>query len=108
MSITPQRMSIYYIDGEEMKSFIASGQRQAAGIAYEWEGEGVTHLRFAPLRHAFGRCRTVSFALDGAGHDESADIKVDISSGGTATVEGAAAEIIPPKESMYKRAKGLL
>lgn len=108
MSITPQRMSIYYIDGEEMKSFIASVQRQAAGIAYEWEGEGVTHLRFAPLRHAFGRCRTVSFALDGAGHDESADIKVDISSGGTATVAGAAAEIIPPKESMYKRAKGLL
>lgn len=101
-------MSIYYIDGEELKSFIASGQRQAAGIAYEWEGEGVTHLRFSPLRHAFGLCRTVSFSLDGAGHDERADIRVDISPDGTAVIDGTAADVIPPKEHMYKRAKGLL
>lgn len=101
-------MNIYYIDGEEVKNFISSGRKHASGIAYEWEGEGVTHLRFDPLRHAFGRCRTVSFSLDGAAHDESADIKVDIAADGSATVGDVRAEVIPPKDNLYKRAKGLL
>ena len=101
-------MSIYYIDGEEVKNFISSDRQQTSGIAYEWEGEGVTHLRFEPLRHAFGRCRIVSFALPGGKHDPSAEIKVDIAPDGTAMVGDIKAEIIPPKENLYKRTKGLL
>ncbi|MGM9853490.1 MAG: HesA/MoeB/ThiF family protein [Muribaculaceae bacterium] len=101
-------MSICYIDGEELKNFLASGRQQADGIAYEWEGEGVTHLRFAPLRHAFGLCRTVSFALSGADHDGKADIRADIAADGTVTVGDVKAEVIPPKEQLYKRTKGLL
>lgn len=99
---------IYYIDGEEVRTFIASGAVQASGIGYEWEGESVTHLRFSPLRHAFGLCRTVSFALPGGKHAAGADIKVDISAQGTATVGGHTVEVIPPKENLYKRTKGLL
>lgn len=101
-------MSIYYIDGEEVKNFISSDRQQTSGIAYEWEGEGVTHLRFEPLRHAFGRCRVVSFALPGGKHDPSAEIKVDIAPDGTAMVGDIKAEVIPPKENLYKRTKGLL
>lgn len=101
-------MSIYYIDGEEVKTFITSGKEQASGIAYEWEGESVTHLRFEPLRHAFGRCSIVSFALPGGKHDSCAEIKVDISADGTAMIGDIKAEVIPPKENLYKRTKGLL
>lgn len=101
-------MNIYYIDGEEVKNFISSGQQQSTGIAYEWEGEGVIHLRFAPLRHAFGKCRTVSFSLSGGIHNIKCDIKVDIAPDGTAMIGDIKAEEIPPKENLYKRAKGLL
>lgn len=101
-------MSIYYIDGEELKTFLSSGSLQASGIAYEWEGEGVTHLRFAPLRHAFGRVRTVSFALPGGEHLAGSDIRVDISADGTAMAGETRCDVIPPKEGLYKRTKGLL
>lgn len=101
-------MNVYYIDGEEVKEFIASGKRHADGIAYEWEGEGVVRLRFAPLRHAFGLCRTVSFALSGGAHSGVADIKVDIAEDGSAMIGDVRAEVIPSKENLYKRAKGLL
>lgn len=99
---------MYYIDGEELKDFIASGALQATGIAYEWEGEGVVHLRFAPLRHAFGLCRTVSFCLPGGEHDAGSDIKADIADAATVSVEGCAVSVIPPKDQLYKRTKGLL
>ena len=101
-------MSIYYIDGEEVMTFITSGKEQASGIAYEWEGESVTHLRFEPLRHAFGRCSIVSFALPGGKHDSCAEIKVDISADGTAMIGDIKAEVIPPKENLYKGQKGSL
>lgn len=101
-------MNVYYIDGEEVKEFIASGKRHTDGIAYEWEGEGVVHLRFAPLRHAFGLCRTVSFALSGCAHCGVADIKVDVAEDGSAMIGDVRAEVIPSKENLYKRAKGLL
>lgn len=101
-------MNVYYIDGEEVRDFLTSGRQQATGIAYEWEGEGVIHLRFRPLRHAFGRCRTVSFALAGAVHDTRAELCADIAADGSATVAGVTAQAIPPRENLYKRAKGLL
>ncbi len=98
----------FYIDGEELKQFLTTGERQTIGIGYEWEDEKVIHLHFSPIRHAFGKVHTVSFALTGEIHDVSADIKVNIVSDTDITVDGVEVSIIPPKENLYKRAKGLL
>ena len=103
---------IFYIDGEELSLFLASADVSAAeGIGYEWEGEGVMHLRFAPLLHAFGKAHTVAFAKDGVGAKD-AEVLVDVAADGIATVtyKGGTypAELIPSKDSLYSRNKGIL
>lgn len=100
--------SFFYIDGEELKTFIASGVQQSNGFGYEWENENVIHLHFSPIRHSFGIVHKVSFAVDGINHDDNAELKVDIISENEAKVNGVLASIIPAKENLYKRAKGLL
>lgn len=99
---------LYYVAGEELKAFLASGAAQATGVGYEWEGEGVVHLHLAPLAHAFGRSMSASFARPGAAHDPSAQLRVDVAPDATATIAGVPASIIPARDSLYKRAKGLL
>ena len=97
----------FYVDGEELKSFINSGASKVTGIAYEWENEQVVHLHFVPLRHSFGRVLSVSYAKFGEMHYD-ADIKVDVGDDYTLSIDGIPVSIIPPKEDLYKRAKGLL
>lgn len=99
---------LYYIDGEELRSFLASGAQQATGIGYEWENEQVIHLHFHPICHTFGITHTVSFALTNGKHEDSADIKVNLTDDGTATVNGETVSIIPDRNNLYKRTKGLL
>ena len=98
---------LYYIDGEELKEFLNSDALQHNGLAYEWEGEQVIHLHFSPIRHAFGKQHSVSFAKNGATHSD-ADIKVEVMDEATALVNGAQVSVIPPKKDLYKRTKGLL
>lgn len=99
---------VYYIDGEELKAFAASDEKTCRGYGYEWEGEGVTHLHFQPVRHAFGRISSVSFAKSGAAHAEDAALRVKVNDDGTATVDGTEVTIIPSRDNLYKRNKGLL
>lgn len=99
---------LYYIDGEELKDFLSSEDTQHSGIGYEWEGENVVHLHFSPLPHAFGKMSVVSFAKVGHRHDASASIKVEVTDNNTVTVDDQPVSIIPAKEHLYKRAKGLL
>ncbi|MCM1110979.1 MAG: ThiF family adenylyltransferase [Clostridium sp.] len=108
METAPTTTPLYYIDGEELKNFIASDATQADGFAYEWEGENVIHLRFSPARHGFGITRRASFAKPGATHSAGAEIRVDIAGPRNASVDGVSVELIPPKEDLYRRAKGLL
>lgn len=105
---------IFYIDGEELSKFISDESRiRTEGNAYEWEGEGVTHLRFTPLHHAFGKTRTVIFTKDPDDTTSDSDIiakvaadgSVDVYSDGKAPVK---AETIPSKDSLYSRNKGIL
>lgn len=98
---------LYYIDGEELKQFLDSSEIQHTGTGYEWEGEQVIHLRFSPIRHAFGKQHIVSFAKRGASHSE-ADILVEIGDDSTCLVNGIEVSVIPPKKDLYKRTKGLL
>lgn len=99
---------IYYVDGEALKTFVASGLMAHRGYAYEWEDEAVTHLHFQPLRHAFGHMRTVSFAKPGGTHFKDATLMVDVHDDSTATANGVKVTIIPSRDNLYKRNKGLL
>ena len=99
---------VYYLDGEELEKFLASGAPQHCGTGYEWEDEGVAHLRFTPLPHAFGRTLKVSFAREGAPHAEDADVKVDITGPQTAIANGVKAFVIPSRHNLYKRNEGLI
>lgn len=106
--MTEQTSPLYYVDGDELKSFLTSDATQADGIGYEWEGEQVTHLHFSPIRHAFGTVHKVSYARPGAEHNPDADIKVYVNSETDVTVNGVKVDLIPARENLYKRAKGLL
>ena len=108
MAINEPSESFYYIDGEELKSFILSGSKHANGFGYEWEDEKVIHLHFSPIKHAFGIVHKVSFAINENGHDNNADLMVDIISETEVKVNGVVATLIPSKDNIYKRAKGLI
>ncbi|MCC8071858.1 MAG: ThiF family adenylyltransferase [Bacteroidales bacterium] len=107
---------VFYIDGEELKRFATNPRVQTTeGIGYEWEGEGVWHLHFHPLTHSFGHQQTVTFTKEQL--DEPYDpsrILVKVNAEGEAQVwhpqsqAWLAPEIIPAKEDLYSRNKGLL
>ncbi len=98
----------YYIDGEELNEFLERDELCTLGMAYSWEGEGVTHLRFNPLEHAFGQVSVASFAKSGGSHPQSVELCVDIDAEGKATVNGVAVDVIPARKDLYSRSKGLL
>ena len=105
---------VFYLDGEEILHFLASPEPQAAGVAFEWEGENVVHCRITPPRHSFGRSHTALFVKDGIGPTEGYDYIVEIHSDTSASVRGngtdanADVQIIPAKEDLYSRNKGLI
>lgn len=99
---------IFYIDGEELSRFLKSPEQSTEGFGYEWEEERVMHIRFTPALHAFGRCLKVSLTKTGASHVVDADLCVDIASDGTATIGNSDVSVIPARENLYSRSKGLL
>lgn len=107
---------IYYIDGEELSKFCSdSNIKNATGYAYEWEGEGVIHLRFAPLHHSIGRVHDVLFTKDKNIPSSSSSDRITVLVLDNENVEvyynnkaAVKSEIIPAKESLYSRNKGIL
>lgn len=99
---------IYYIDGQELDAFLNSERLEQVGYGYEWENENVTHLHFHPINHAFGKSNIVSFAKTGGTHCTEASIKVNITDDGDAYIDSVKVNIIPSRENLYKRNKGLL
>lgn len=99
---------VFYIDGEQLDTFIKSSQVETTGYGYEWEKEGVTHLYFFPVEHAFGINHTVSFAKPSGSHDPLAELKVDVRPDGMALIDGVEVLVIPSRENLYSRNKGLL
>ncbi len=107
-------MATYCLYGEELQRFSAISEN-ASGIGYEWEGESVVHLRLSPLAHSFGIEHTVRFVHGSrpeAGTE--ADYTVCVNAEGEALVwpKGACAPepatVIPAKENLYSRSKGLI
>lgn len=105
---------IIYVDGEELQKFFSDADvTQATGFAYEWENEGVTHLHFKPLAHSIGKCCNVCFTKDKDARPSDDHITAIVNSGDDVDVlygDGnvVKAEIIPSKESLYSRNKGIL
>lgn len=107
-------MATFCLYGEELKKFSISSEN-VNGIGYEWEDESVIHLRIIPLHHSFGIVHSVRF-VHGSKPEENtkADYTVCVDDKGCAVVwpKGAAepenATIIPSKENLYSRSKGLI
>ncbi len=99
---------IVYIDGEELQAFLSSTEQAKVGYGYEWENEGVSHLFFSRPIHAFGQEFQVSFAKEGAAHAESAALKVTLLADGTPVSDDCEISIIPSRENLYSRSKGLI
>lgn len=99
---------VFYVDGEELEAFLKSELTESKGYGYEWENEKVTHLHFRPITHAFGNVKTVSFAKHNGRHFEDAALKIDVKEDGTPSIEGNEITVIPSRENLYKRNKGLL
>lgn len=99
---------VYYIDGEQLREFIASSDNELIGYGYEWENESVTHLHFSPLNHSFGKAIKVSFARENGTHAPNVELRVDITSSGAAYVGEIEVSIIPSRDNLYKRNKGLI
>ena len=108
-------LPIVYIDGEDLRRFLASGVTEQTGYSYSWEGEGVTHLHLHPLRHAFGTTGSVLFCHQ-APAEVVADYAVEVAADGTARLLIAAdgswhehpAMLIPAQSELFSRSKGIL
>lgn len=105
---------IFYIDGEELSKFNSDDSKNhTSGFAYEWEGEGVIHLRFTPLNHSLGKCHHVIFTKEKDIELSEGEIVAKVHDADNVDVyyEGnrpSKAEIIPSKDSLYSRNKGIL
>lgn len=107
---------VCFIDGEQLQQFASRpDQGDVEGVAYEWEGEQVWHLHFAPLPHGFGRTHSVLFThSDRPVADHKQEVVVCVASDGAAQVWMAGREeplmpkLIPSKADLYSRNKGLL
>lgn len=107
---------IAYLSKEELADFMAAEADSVVGYAYEWENEGVVHLHTRPLAHAFGLVTRCAFTK---GKNENpvdakwqvavlddADIAVFVmSKTGRQKVDY---QLIPSKEDLYSRNKGIL
>lgn len=105
---------VYYIDNEELQTFAASDSTSCEGVSYTWEGEQVSHLRFRPVRHGFGRQGTVLFTRQADGSAEGYDFTVVVAGDGAPLVFAAGmaspveAMLIPARAELFSRSKGIL
>lgn len=112
---------IVYLDRQELTEFLQTAQSSHEGICYEWEGEGVVHLRLHPLLHSFGKVGKVYFSTGDVQTNVDTDyfVGVTVSPQGEAIArvfvhesDGSYAETepsyIPSREDLYSRSKGLL
>ena len=122
----PASAPVVYLDKEEIAGLLAesAGAPSATGVAYEWEGEGVAHLRAHPARHAYGRTSACLFLREsGAGAPPPGEgVRWIVRCGGapdapevrvsfldeTGAWRDVPANFIPARGELYSRGKGLL
>lgn len=107
-------MATFCLYGEELKAFCSSYEN-LDGIGYEWENESVIHLRIAPLHHGFGIAHNIRFVHGDkpeenttADYSVCVDEKENVYVWQKGAVEPEDVTIIPSKEHLYSRSKGLI
>ena len=108
-------MIVFCLYGEELATF-ASSTADCTGVGYEWEGESVIHLRLVPQPHSFGIKRSVRFVHgeQPESKPQDNDIIVCVDKNGKALVWSKETDtpiepiIIPARENLYSRSKGLI
>ena len=112
-----------YLASEEVKDFLNGSEKELVGYSYEWEGENVIHLHSHPLQHSFGLAKRCLFTSES--NVSLSDFKEDIKYVATfsqkvnkleaevyklenCNVVKISAKLIPGKDELYSRSKGLL
>ena len=103
------------LDAQEIEA-LKDGQSVVEGRAYEWEGENVVHIRATPLRHSFGKECKACFVKNCGNIPEDSKYLVIADDGevhvcrrwADGTSEQIPHELIPSREELYSRNKGIL
>ncbi len=108
---------IVYLSQEELGAFVGSKAETLLGYAYEWEDEEVVHLHTQPLAHAFGRVSKCFFSKAAPNVSFLNDVFwcVFVGEDGPQTfiktdneLQRVDFQMIPSKENLYSRSKGIL
>jgi molybdopterin/thiamine biosynthesis adenylyltransferase len=110
---------IVYLSQEELDVFVNGELESLLGYAYEWEDEGVVHLHTQPLAHAFGHVSKCLFSkhsnLNSVPFDDvlwhvfiADEGCVKVSFRDENKFQSVVFQIIPSKENLYSRNKGIL
>lgn len=70
------KIPIIYLDKEDVKTFLSQEKTSVEGFSYEWENEGVIHLRMTPYNHSFGNVGSVLFTLGGADAENDCNLPI--------------------------------
>jgi molybdopterin/thiamine biosynthesis adenylyltransferase len=112
-----------YLASEEVSSFLNGSENKLMGFSYEWEGENVIHLHSHPLQHSFGLAKRCLFTKESnipvSIFDEQIKYIVSISKSDNHPVIKVytlednnvieiSAKLIPGKDELYSRSKGLI
>lgn len=103
------------LDAQEIEA-LKDGLSVVDGRAYEWEGEEVVHIRTTPLKHSFGKECKAYFVKNGGNIPEDSKYLVIADDGEVhvcrrredGTSEQIPHELIPSREELYSRNKGIL
>ena len=112
---------IVYLSKEELVAFVAAETDSMVGYAYEWENEGVVHLHTRPLTHAFGLV-TRCFFTKGRNEAQTSlaqgdakwqvavmdDDNIAVTVLSDTGLQKVDYQLIPSKEDLYSRNKGIL
>lgn len=108
---------IAYLSQEELDAFAIGEAESLWGCSYEWEGESVVHLHTRPLTHAFGKVSKCLFSKTGAEEafldgglwcvfvgEDGPEVFVKVEN----ELQQVSFQMIPSKENLYSRNKGIL
>lgn len=114
MSTTKNKIA--YLYEEDINLFLDKELAIIEGVAYEWEDEGVVHLRTQPSHHGYGhrcRCLFVRQADEMKSNEDTSVYAVFVNSDTKQVMishseDNFVTEFIPAKADLYSRSKGLL